>query len=141
MEPLIDLERASRWRTLLSSHSARTTNWALVGMLGGIALVVGALLVFLTPVGGIAVLAAGLAAFLVLRDVRWGLFALLAVVCLLPFASLPFKIGFTPTFLDLAFGALYAVWGIRLVMRQQDEFVCTGRILFPSFYKRSADLC
>lgn len=125
MEPLIDLDRASRWRTLLSNHSARTTNWALAGMLGGIALMVGALLVFLTPVGGIAVLVAGLAALLVLRDIRWGLFALLAVVCLLPFASLPFKIGFTPTFLDLAFGALYAVWGMRLIMRQQDDFVVT----------------
>ncbi|MBN1642410.1 MAG: O-antigen ligase family protein [Anaerolineae bacterium] len=93
----------------------------LVGLLVAVAIVVGSLLVLLTPVGGIALLIAAGGATLVLRDVRWSLFALVAVACILPFASLPFSIGFTPTFLDLAFGALYAVWAMRLITRRQDD--------------------
>ena len=38
---------------------------------------------------------------------------------LLPFATLPFKIGFTPTFLDLVLLALYFVWIMRLATRRQ----------------------
>lgn len=98
-------------------------SWKSVALLALVALGSGALLTILTPVGGVAVMAAGVGAVLMLRDVRWGLFALLGVICLLPFASLPFSIGFTPTFLDLVFGALYAVWGIRLITRRQDDFI------------------
>jgi hypothetical protein len=125
MGQLIDGSDTSRLRTFFGRTSARATNGALVGMLGVVAIVTGALLVFLSPIGGIAVIVAGIGALLVLTDIRWGLFALLAVVCLLPFASLPFKIGFTPTLLDLAFGALYAVWGIRLITRRQGDFLLT----------------
>jgi hypothetical protein len=125
MEQLIDENSASRLRAALVGISPQKLNRGIGLLLLGIALVVGALLVLLTPVGGVAVIVAGVGALLMLRDVRWGLFALLAVVCLLPFASLPFKIGFTPTFLDLVFGALYAVWGVRLVTRQQDDFILT----------------
>lgn len=125
MDQLIDKKSASRLRALLVGRQSWQTNRTIVLLLLGVALVVGALLVFLSPVGGIAVMVAGLGALLMLRDVRWGLFALLAVACLLPFASLPFKIGFTPTFLDLAFGALYVVWAMRLITRRQDDFVLT----------------
>jgi hypothetical protein len=125
MDQLIDEKSASRLRTFLVGRQPRQANQAIILLLVVIALVVAALLVFLSPVGGIAVMVAGLGALLMLRDVRWGLFALLAVACLLPFASLPFKIGFTPTFLDLAYGALYVVWGMRLITRRQDDFVLT----------------
>ena len=37
-----------------------------------------------------------------LRDIEVAYWAVIAVVCLLPFASFPFNIGFTPTFLDAA---------------------------------------
>jgi hypothetical protein len=94
----------------------------IAGALAVLAVAVGALLALLTPVGGIAVLVAGIGGVLVLRDVRWSLFALVAVACLLPFASLPFSIGFTPTFLDVTFGALYAVWAVRLITRRQNDF-------------------
>ena len=93
----------------------------LVALLVGIALLVGAMLAYLTPVGGIAVLIAGAGALLMLRDVRWALFALLGVICLLPFASLPFSIGFKPTFLDAALGAIFFVWIFKLVIGQQER--------------------
>lgn len=124
MEHFFADKQVARLRTLMSPDRPHHA-LILVGAIVVIALISGALMVFLTPVGGVAVLVAGIGALLMLRDLRWGLFALLAVICLLPFASLPFKIGFTPTFLDLVFGALYAVWAMRLITRQQDDFVLT----------------
>ena len=38
---------------------------------------------------------------------------------LLPFAALPFKLGFTPTFLDVALLAVYLVWVMRIATRRQ----------------------
>lgn len=58
--------------------------------------------------------AAGLVAFFLalwmLRDIEVAYWAVIGVVCLLPFASFPFDIGFRPTFLDAALGMLFAVW-------------------------------
>jgi O-antigen ligase len=51
---------------------------------------------------------------LMLRSTQFGFVALIGVVCLLPFAALPVKIGFTPTFLNLVLAVLFAVWLARL---------------------------
>jgi polysaccharide biosynthesis protein PslJ len=64
--------------------------------------------------------------FMVLRDIRWGLGVLLAVLALLPFAALPFKLGFTPTFLDLALLAVYTVWIVRVATRRDRELAGTS---------------
>jgi hypothetical protein len=125
MSQLLSEHEVARLRALLLPGPERRMNWPLMGVLAGIALLAGALLAYLTPIGGIAVLVAGAGALLMLRDVRWALYALLGVICLLPFASLPFKIGFTPTFLDLVFAALYVVWGMRLITRHQDDLILT----------------
>lgn len=63
---------------------------------------------------------------MVLRDIRWGLGVLLAVLGLLPFAALPFKLGFTPTFLDLALLAIYAVWIVRVATRRDRQLAGTA---------------
>ncbi len=68
---------------------------------------VAALLVVVAgPIYGVVAMVALVGGLLMLRDLRWGLVALFAVIGLLPFAALPFKVGFTPTFLDLALMAL-----------------------------------
>lgn len=54
-------------------------------------------------------------ATLILMDTHWGYVALVGVVFVLPFASLPFRLGFKPTFLDAALGALVFVWALKLV--------------------------
>ena len=125
MDQFIDRQSALSLRRFISQSSRSRFARTLLAVLIAISLVCGALLALLTPIGGVAVLAAGLAAVLALRDVRWGLLAVIAVACLLPFASLPFKVGFTPTFLDLTFGAVYAVWAVRLFTRTQNDFILT----------------
>jgi O-antigen ligase len=85
---------------------------------------VAALLVAIAgPIYAVALLMALAGGLLMLRDLRWGLISLFAVIGLLPFAALPFKIGFTPTFLDLALMALYFVWIMRVATRRQRDFV------------------
>jgi hypothetical protein len=80
----------------------------------------GALLIalFIGIVGPLLALAAAVAVVglaLILDDTHWGFVALAGVIFVLPFASLPFSIGFKPTFLDMALGALFFVWVFKLV--------------------------
>lgn len=88
-------------------------------------LAVGAYVALLSPllaIVGVLALAGGL---LMLRDIQWGLVAIIGLICLLPFGALPFKIGFTPTFLDLALIAVYFVWIVRIATGKAGSFIGT----------------
>lgn len=62
-------------------------------------------------------LVVGVAAGLwMLRDIEVGYWALVAVICLLPFGKLPFDIGFKPSFLDLVMGILFSVWLVEFLL-------------------------
>ena len=85
-------------------------------------LAVGAYVAILSPllaVVGVGAIAGGL---LLLRQTQWGLIAIIGLICLLPFGALPFKIGFTPTFLDLALVAVYFVWVARIAVGKAGKF-------------------
>ena len=56
------------------------------------------------PLLALAVAVALVAGTLVLNDTRWGFVAVVGVAFVLPFASLPFSIGFKPTFLGCRAG-------------------------------------
>lgn len=60
---------------------------------------------------------------LILVDTHWGFVALVGVAFGLPFASLPFSIGFKPTFLDVALLALVFVWILKLAIGQERVFL------------------
>jgi hypothetical protein len=85
-----------------------------------------AIALFIGIVGPLLALIAAVALIagtLILLDTHWGFVALAAVVYGLPFASLPVSIGFKPTFLDAALGALFFVWILKLVLGVEREFV------------------
>lgn len=86
-------------------------------------LLVGALFGGLGPIIAIGLIGALVVGLLMLRSTQAGLFVLLSLICLLPYGALPFTVGFRPTFLDLALGALFAVWGLRLITGQQRTLV------------------
>ncbi|MCP4361934.1 MAG: O-antigen ligase family protein [Chloroflexi bacterium] len=99
-------------------------------LLGGTAVVAGIILAYGGPLAGVALLLAGAAVFIVLRDIEIGFWGVTAVICLLPFATLPIDIGLTPTFLDLALGAVVGVWALGLVTGKQRDVV-TSPITLP----------
>lgn len=79
---------------------------------------------------GPLVAAAGVAAAFIglwmLRDIEVAYWVVLGVVCLIPSAAFPFDVGFTPTFLDAAMGALFFVWVFQIATGVQRDFVGTS---------------
>lgn len=92
----------------------------LLGVGGGVAVA------RLGPTLPIILLAGVVAASLVAIDPRWGLAATLAVVTLLPFGTLPFKVGATPTLLELALGGTWVVFGLRLLLQRDRQLVTSA---------------
>ena len=99
-------------------------------LLGLTAALAGIVLGFGGPIAAAAVALGGLAAVLMLRNLELGFFAVIGVVALLPFATLPFDIGLTPTFLDFALGAAVLVWLLGIVTGRQRDLV-TAPVAVP----------
>ena len=95
------------------------SNWRVALMLAlallGVALVGGGLIVFVHPALAVALPLALAVGLLMLRTPQWGLYGTIAVAVLLPFAALPIKIGFKPTFLDVTLAATFFVWFMTLL--------------------------
>jgi hypothetical protein len=87
----------------------------LVALLLGITVVGGAVIVLGHPALALALPVALGVGMLALRTPQWGLYGIIAIAVLLPFAALPFSIGFKPTFLDAAVGATFLVWLMTLL--------------------------
>ena len=106
-------------RTLRTNLNPTQSSLGLGLLIGLTAVVGGTILAFAGPIAAAAIFLAALAALIVLRDMEVGFWATIAVVTLLPFATLPFDIGLTPTFLDIALGAVLAVWIVGLITGHQ----------------------
>lgn len=103
----------------------------MIGLLAGLLAVAGGvILAFGGPLAAVALVLGAAVAFLVLRDVRLGFWGIIAVIALLPFATLPIDIGLTPTFLDLALGSVVGIWALRIATGQQ-RTVVTSPITVP----------
>lgn len=61
----------------------------------------------------------------IVRDIEVAYLGVTGIVTLLPFASLPFSIGFKPTFLDLALGGLFFVWMLPYLLGEEQRFDAT----------------
>jgi hypothetical protein len=87
-----------------------TRLWLVVIALGVLtALTGGAAIALASPIIPFGLIIAILAAAIVLSNIEFGIYALIAVAVLLPFGALPFNVGFNPTFLDFA---MLAVFGL-----------------------------
>jgi len=91
----------------------------------GIAVGGGWLIAELGPLPVIALLVVLAYAVVVIKNLEAAYFGVIAVIALLPFGALPFSIGFTPTFLDLAVLALFAVWLLPIVFGAQQSLVAS----------------
>ncbi|NBD36287.1 MAG: hypothetical protein GVY30_09875 [Chloroflexi bacterium] len=72
----------------------------------------------------VAALVIGLGYFAwILQNIEIAYLGVIGVVTLLPFASLPIDIGFTPTFLDMALGGLFFVWVLPYALGEERSFL------------------
>lgn len=78
-----------------------------VGLTGGLA---GLLIAVAGPLIAVGAVLGVLAGLYVLTSVSAALYGVILITALLPFGTLPFKIGLTPTFLDVALGAFLLVY-------------------------------
>ena len=77
----------------------------------------------LTPFKAAAVVGGLVGGLLLFTSMWWGLAALVGVICLLPFAAIPVRIGFYPTFLDGILVVLFMVWGFRLMTQPEERLL------------------
>jgi hypothetical protein len=116
----------SSLQRIFSESDRRFALAAIVALCLAAGLLVGAYVAILSPLLAVAGILAIVGGLLMLRDTQWGLVALIGLICLLPFGALPFSIGFTPTFLDLALLAVYFVWVARIATGRAGKFVSTA---------------
>jgi len=104
----------------------RTRIWMAVLALGiALAIAGGAVIAFGSPLIAFAIVIGVVAGAVVMSNIDFGIYAVIAIAVLLPFGALPINLGFNPTFLDLALLAVFAMWLARVLTRQSEGFVAT----------------
>jgi len=100
---------------------SRTRQWAAVLVLClVVGIVGGALLAFLGPLLTVAAIMAVVVGLVMLRSTQFVFFALIGVICLLPFGAIPIpNVGFSPTLLDLILVVLLFSWLFQLARKKQ----------------------
>jgi polysaccharide biosynthesis protein PslJ len=93
-----------------------------IGVIGGL---IGLLLAVAGPTIAIGAVVGALVAIYILTDVSVALYGVIAVVALIPFGTLPFKIGVTPTFLDMAMGAFVVVYLFQWMTGRRQQLQLT----------------
>jgi hypothetical protein len=111
-----------RLQDVLFGPDRRAAWLALIGICVIASLIVAGYAVALGPLYALAGAIALAGGALLLTSVQWGLYALIGVACLLPFATFPFKLGFTPSFLDAALLMMFVVWLARLATGRERQF-------------------
>jgi O-antigen ligase len=108
-----------RLRTWLTADDSRLAIGTAIGLAALFGLLTGALFGLLGPVLALGAIGGLTVSLMMLRSIRWGLFALIGLICLLPYGAMPIDIGFRPTFIDAVLLALFGVWFVRIVTKAQ----------------------
>ncbi|NWG15952.1 MAG: O-antigen ligase family protein [Chloroflexi bacterium] len=95
------------WVSRLDRRTYAIIVGAVIGLTGGL---IGLLLAVAGPVIAVGLVLGLLAGLYVLTSVSAALYGVILVTLVLPFGTLPVKIGLTPTFLDAALGAFLLVY-------------------------------
>jgi len=117
---------------LFPLSESRSRKWSLILALGiALAIAGSAAIAFVHPAVPFAIIGGVIAGAIVLSKIEYGMYAVIAITVLLPFAALPLNIGFNPTFLDLALVAVYAIWFARVTTRQDEHRFATTTLGVP----------
>ena len=119
------MQASTRLQTWYSRQTARTHAIIVgitIGFLGGL---IGLLLAVAGPVIAVGAVLGLLAGLYILTDVTAALYGLIAILILLPFGSLPFKVVFTPTLLDVSAGAFLLVYLFQWMTGRRSRLILT----------------
>jgi O-antigen ligase len=108
-----------RLRTWLTADDSRLALGTAIGVAALVGLATGALFGLLGPVLALGAVGGLVVGLLMLRSIRWGLFALIGLICLLPYGAIPIDVGFRPTFIDVVLLGLFGVWFVRKAGRME----------------------
>ncbi|MEJ2557828.1 MAG: hypothetical protein P8186_16690, partial [Anaerolineae bacterium] len=78
-----------RLRTWLTADDSRLALGTAIGVAALVGLTTGALFGLLGPVLALGAVGGLVVGLLMLRSIRWGLFALIGLICLLPYGAIP----------------------------------------------------
>lgn len=106
-----------------------------------VAVPIGAATGLLGALLGSALLIGLILLYAALRHLQVGLWALVGIIFLLPFAAFPIEIGFSPTFLDVALLGVYFVWISRIVSHQEKRFIAPSPALGVLAFAMMAVAC
>ncbi len=95
---------------------------AVIGLIAGL---LGLLLAIADPVVAIGGVLGVLAGLFMLTNISLALYGIVAVLALLPFGTLPFRIGFTPTLLDSTIGAFLIVYILQWMTGRRHQLRLT----------------
>ncbi len=115
----------------LNRYSYGALIGAAIGLTGGL---LALLLVVGGPIVAFGALFGVLAGLYVLSNISAALYGVILVSALLPFGTLPFKIGVTPTFLDMALGAFVLVYAMQWMTGRRQGFRLTPVHAFVALY-------
>ncbi len=120
-----------RLETFLANPDRTVAAFALAALLLLGALLGGLYIAALGPMLALAFTVAALGGLLMLTSVEWGLYFLVLLIGVLPFAALPVKVVFTPTFLDLVLWTVFFVWiaGFATARRRDIHFPLLGMLV------------
>lgn len=127
-----------RAQSLYLAHDPFTRIATLLFTLVAGAVMIALYIGILGPTIALATAIAVVGGTLILLDTHWGFVGLTGVLFVVPFATLPFTVGFKPTFLDLALGALFFVWLLKLVTGQERHFIASPLGLLVTLFMMMA---
>ncbi|NWF70445.1 MAG: O-antigen ligase family protein [Chloroflexi bacterium] len=110
------------WYAQLSPRKAALFVGVMIGLVGGL---VGLLTTVAGPVIAFGAVFGLLAGLCILTSVQAALYGVIFVMILLPFGTLPVRIGFTPTFMDAALGAFLLVYGMQWMQGRRQAMQLT----------------
>lgn len=122
---ILDLLAGSPLRWIVYNRHRWLLLGLLVAVLGIFTTATGWLIAEYDALPIIAMFGAMIVAGLFIYKIEIAFISTLAIITLFPFGSLPFSIGFTPTFLDLALVGLYFVWLLPYLLGEEQQIVAT----------------
>ncbi|MCB9460070.1 MAG: O-antigen ligase family protein [Anaerolineaceae bacterium] len=107
----------------------------LVGLSIGIAAgLLGLGIATIGPILTVGIAITTLAGLVILTNIKFALYGAMSILFLLPFGTLPFKIGFTPTLLDLGLGAFVLIYLLLWMTGKHRQLRLVMPHIFITFY-------